>query len=128
MSALEDDPVASALLGDDFDIENSMAVLTVALGGGRGTYVINKQGPNRQIWVSSPFSGPLRYDYQQGTKTWVYNRDGSAMHERLTNDGGALCHPSVSTQMRARDATTPLRAMTNADDARTQTPLRGALQ
>ena len=28
------------------------------------------------------------------------------MHERLTNDGGALCHPSVSTQMRARDATT----------------------
>ena len=52
----------------------------------------------------------------------------SAMHERLTNDGGALCHPSVSTQMRARDATTPLRAMTNADDARTPTPLRGALK
>ena len=37
-------------------------------------------------------------------------RRSSAMHERLTNDGGALCQPSVSTQMRARDATTPLRA------------------
>merc|ERR1712159_805481 len=31
-------------------------------------------------------------------------------------------------EMRARDATTPLRAMTNADDARTPTPLRGALK
>ena len=53
-------------------------------------------------------------------------RRSSAMHERLTNDGGALCQPCVSTQMRARDATTPLRAMTNADDARMPTPPRGA--
>ncbi|KAK2547811.1 Frataxin-like protein [Acropora cervicornis] len=29
-------------------------VLTVNLGAGRGTYVINKQSPNKQIWLSSP--------------------------------------------------------------------------
>ncbi|KAL8683535.1 MAG: hypothetical protein Q9224_006675 [Gallowayella concinna] len=28
-----------------------------------GTYVLNKQPPNRQIWLSSPISGPKRYDY-----------------------------------------------------------------
>ena len=71
---------------DDFDFAAEAGVVTIALGDGKGTYVINKQGPNRQIWVSSPFSGPLRYDYQQGTKTWVYKRDGSAMHERLRNE------------------------------------------
>ena len=71
---------------DDFDFAAEAGVVTIALGDGKGTYVINKQGPNRQIWVSSPFSGPLRYDYQQGTKTWVYKRDGSAMHERLRDE------------------------------------------
>lgn len=29
-------------------------VLTVKLGGDLGTYVINKQTPNKQIWLSSP--------------------------------------------------------------------------
>lgn len=29
-------------------------VLTVKIGGDHGTYVINKQTPNRQIWLSSP--------------------------------------------------------------------------
>ncbi len=33
-------------------------VLTVKVGGDHGTYVINKQTPNRQIWLSSP----TRYD------------------------------------------------------------------
>lgn len=40
-------------------------VLTVALGD-LGTYVINKQTPNRQIWMSSPVSGPMRYDWAPG--------------------------------------------------------------
>ncbi len=29
-------------------------VLTVKMGGDLGTYVINKQTPNKQIWLSSP--------------------------------------------------------------------------
>ena len=29
-------------------------MLTVKLGGDLGTYVINKQTPNKQIWLSSP--------------------------------------------------------------------------
>jgi frataxin-like iron-binding protein CyaY len=29
-------------------------VLTLSLGAGRGTYVLNKQAPNRQLWLSSP--------------------------------------------------------------------------
>jgi frataxin len=29
----------------------------------RGTYIINKQPPNKQIWLSSPVSGPKRFDW-----------------------------------------------------------------
>jgi frataxin len=56
----------------------------------KGTYVINKQPPNKQIWLSSPLSGPKRYDFcvaseGQGDKegtglgTWIYARDGSTL-------------------------------------------------
>ena len=36
-------------------------MLTINLGGDYGVYVINKQTPNKQIWLSSPISGPQRY-------------------------------------------------------------------
>nr|XP_009788901.1 PREDICTED: frataxin, mitochondrial isoform X2 [Nicotiana sylvestris] len=38
---------------DGFDVDYGNEVLTLKLGG-LGTYVINKQTPNRQIWMSSP--------------------------------------------------------------------------
>ncbi|MQL90146.1 hypothetical protein Taro_022734 [Colocasia esculenta] len=38
---------------DGFDIDYGNQVLTLKLGT-LGTYVINKQTPNRQIWLSSP--------------------------------------------------------------------------
>ena len=81
--------------GDDFDLSHEMGVVTISLGSGKGTYVINKQAPNRQIWVSSPVSGPLRYDYDPARKAWFYHRDGHLLHERLREEllgifGGAL--------------------------------------
>eukprot|EP01027_Heterolobosea_sp_BB2_P008505 GEZU01012616.1.p1 GENE.GEZU01012616.1~~GEZU01012616.1.p1 ORF type:complete len:126 (-),score=29.96 GEZU01012616.1:92-469(-) len=56
---------------DDSDVELSHGVLTVKVGH-HGTYVINKQTPNRQIWISSPVSGPARFDYDSKVKDWVY--------------------------------------------------------
>jgi frataxin len=38
---------------DGFDIDYGNEVLTLKLGS-LGTYVLNKQTPNRQIWMSSP--------------------------------------------------------------------------
>ena len=75
ISALEYGAAAKHLT-EEFDVENAMGVLTVALGGGRGTYVINKQTPNRQIWWSSPVSGPKRYSYDREADAWVNTRDG----------------------------------------------------
>ena len=57
MDALEgwvDAGPAAAVLGGDADVEYATGVLTLRLGAGHGTYVLNKQAPNKQIWFSSP--------------------------------------------------------------------------
>ena len=51
------------------DVTLSNGVLTIALPP-HGTYVINKQSPNKQIWLSSPSSGPKRYDLV--SSSWIY--------------------------------------------------------
>ena len=86
-------------------------VLTLNLGP-HGTYVVNKQPPNKQIWLSSPFrytpsivapsslfmldyfSGPKRYDYIEEEDKWVYSRDGRTLHSLLSDElGTALGRP-----------------------------------
>lgn len=80
----------------------------------KGEYVINKQPPNKQIWLSSPVSGPKRYDWvvvsqssqdsmnaKQDTEgstgvlgddgtlgggRWIYLRDGSSLTELLKDE------------------------------------------
>ncbi|XP_023300067.2 frataxin homolog, mitochondrial [Lucilia cuprina] len=72
------------------DIAYSDGVLTVKLGSEHGTYVINRQTPNRQIWLSSPTTGPKRYDFV-GPATgesgkWVYRHTGQSLHELLQHE------------------------------------------
>ena len=58
-----------------------------------GTYVINKQPPNRQIWLSAPVSGPKRFDWvEEGPQggRWVYLRDGTGLSELLREEIGVL--------------------------------------
>ncbi|XP_066274899.1 frataxin, mitochondrial-like [Branchiostoma lanceolatum] len=70
----------------DYDIQFSSDVLTLRLGGNLGTYVINKQTPNRQIWLSSPTSGPKRYDYFPDRSGWVYRHDNNSLHSLLEEE------------------------------------------
>lgn len=62
-------------------------------------YVLNKQPPNKQIWLSSPISGPKRYDWvvlQEGMNDkegsgkgdWIYLRDGTSLTELLRKELG----------------------------------------
>mmetsp|Transcript_12541 Transcript_12541/g.23536 ORF Transcript_12541/g.23536 Transcript_12541/m.23536 type:complete len:258 (+) Transcript_12541:61-834(+) len=54
------------------DITYASGVLTIALS--QGTWVLNKQTPNRQIWWSSPISGPRRYEYDEECQKWIWSR------------------------------------------------------
>ncbi|EPT04140.1 hypothetical protein FOMPIDRAFT_1114097 [Fomitopsis schrenkii] len=72
-------------LGDaNNEVEYNSGVLTLKLG--EGTYVINKQPPNKQIWLSSPYSGPKRYDYSESLDEWVYNRDNRPLGDLLNEE------------------------------------------
>ncbi|XP_050045508.1 frataxin, mitochondrial isoform X2 [Dermacentor andersoni] len=75
------------------DLALSDGVLTVHLGRKFGTYVINKQTPNRQIWLSSPVSGPKRYDFIENK--WVYKHDGVSLRDLLENEISSLLKKPV---------------------------------
>uniref|UniRef100_A0A1I7WRV6 ferroxidase n=1 Tax=Heterorhabditis bacteriophora TaxID=37862 RepID=A0A1I7WRV6_HETBA len=68
----------------DFDITNSMGVLTAVISKEVGTYVINKQSPNKQIWLSSPLSGPKRYDLIN--EKWIYSHNHESLDSLLTRE------------------------------------------
>lgn len=72
----------------DADITYGDGVLTIKFGIPYGTYVINRQTPNKQIWLSSPKSGPKRYDFMNGK--WIYKHDGMTIHELLNNEIPAI--------------------------------------
>lgn len=60
----------------EFEIGLASGVLTLQLNP-HGTWVINKQTPNQQLWWSSPLSGPKRFEYDPDGKDWVFTRDES---------------------------------------------------
>ncbi|KAF8605018.1 Frataxin [Ceratobasidium sp. AG-I] len=68
-----------------YEVDYNSGVLTLALGD-KGTYVINKQPPNKQIWLSSPLSGPKRYDLDAEQNEWFYSRDDSTLRSLLEEE------------------------------------------
>ncbi|KAK0426695.1 hypothetical protein QR680_009850 [Steinernema hermaphroditum] len=68
----------------EFDVNFAMGVITAKISPEVGTYVINKQSPNLQIWLSSPISGPKRYDLRD--KKWVYSHDNVSLDQLLTEE------------------------------------------
>ena len=76
------------LLGEEYpqiDVEYSQGVMTLEIEP-LGTYVINKQPPNKQIWISSPESGPDRFDKIGGE--WVSLRTGENLATLLGREVG----------------------------------------
>ena len=59
--------------------------------------MINKQPPSRQIWFSSPVSGPKRFDYVQASKgkDWVYLRDGTVLRDLVEEELGVDIEAAV---------------------------------
>lgn len=72
------------IVSNQYDVSFSNGVLNLKLGSEHGTYVINKQTPNLQIWLSSPISGPKRFDFIDNT--WIYKRTGETLHGLLSKE------------------------------------------
>eukprot|EP00752_Nemacystus_decipiens_P015568 g13891.t1 len=99
--ALEDihEAVEEALedgFAEEFDCNMSQGVLNIVVGD-RGTWVLNKQSPNRQIWWSSPISGPMRFEYHDDSKRWLNTRDGKTeLRDLLAQEMDDKCGVSLS--------------------------------
>jgi len=86
----------------EWDIEYESGVLTFKMGD-IGTYVINKQPPNKQIWFSSPFSGPKRFDYDADHAMWFYSRDSATLHGLLEAELSAVINENVDLARKKHD-------------------------
>ena len=75
------EPRLPAHFARSFDCEYSQGVLTVRFSP-QTCYVLNKQPPNAQIWLSSPFSGPRRFALD-GEGKWMDVRDSGWELEKL---------------------------------------------
>ncbi|XP_033869884.3 frataxin, mitochondrial-like [Acipenser ruthenus] len=86
---LTEQPFTSA----EYDVTFVSGVLTIKIGGDHGIYVLNKQTPNKQIWLSSPTSGPKRYDWTG--RNWVYSHDGKSLHDLLTKEFSVIFNTKI---------------------------------
>jgi len=92
---------------DDIDVDYHDGVMNVTVREAE-TFVLNKQPPNKQIWLSSPVSGPKRYDWvvfgetmadkeDSGQGDWVYLRDGSLLRNLLHQEVGLHVEDKLPT-------------------------------
>ena len=79
-----------------YDVNLSDGVLTIFVSDKVGTYVINKQTPNRQIWLSSPISGPKRFDLIDGK--WIYSHENVCLHELLASEFSEILKSKIEME------------------------------
>jgi len=80
------------------DINYSDGILTISTIE-KGIYVLNKQTPNRQIWLSSPISGPYRFDFegdaQSGEGAWSNSRTDQELLGLLSEEFSQILQKDV---------------------------------
>ena len=65
------------------DADLNQGILTIELDSGH-EYVVSKHAPSKQVWLSSPISGGLHYDYNAQLDGWELTKDGSRLSELLS--------------------------------------------
>lgn len=72
LSTLSDE--VSSRYGAFSDVDYDDGVMTIQLPS-EAEYVINRHTPSRQIWMSSPVSGPSYYVFDMKSEKWYNNKD-----------------------------------------------------
>ncbi|MEX0808239.1 MAG: iron donor protein CyaY [Dongiaceae bacterium] len=78
-----------AAIGDSAEIDIEGGILTIETADG-SRYVINRHGPNRQIWLSSPKSGAWHFERKDDAKggAWVSTRGSERLDQVLASEFG----------------------------------------
>lgn len=78
MAGIED-----ACPGADAELEGG--ILNVEIKG-TGKYVLNKHGPLKQLWLSSPRSGAWHFAYDEAKREWRSTRGPEILPEVLARE------------------------------------------
>jgi frataxin len=89
-----------AQASDTLEADLRDGILTIEIETG-GQYIVNKHGPNREIWVSSPKSGAWHFAYDEEKRSWVdtRGRGGEApmtLHRLMERELSAATHTNVT--------------------------------
>ncbi len=77
---------------NDFEDEKGEVDITVNEGvlsvhcGSEGTFIISRQTPTQQLWLSSPVSGPWHYTYNRETASWVCTKGELPFFDRMDEE------------------------------------------
>ncbi len=63
------------------EVELASGTLNITCPGGQ-QFVVNRHAPSRQMWLSSPLSGGLHFDYDEEAKAWTL-KDGRRLDTLL---------------------------------------------
>lgn len=81
----------------EYECNLASGVLTLTLPP-HGTWVLNKQTPNRQIWWSSPLSGPKRFEYDD-QEIWFSTKDGLSLGPLLQQEIAHVTGRTIDIQL-----------------------------
>lgn len=69
---------------EDLETELASGVLSLKFEKSNRAWVINKQAPNQQLWLSSPLSGPARFELNDGV--WRHTRLEQTLAQLLRDE------------------------------------------
>ncbi|KAH8605638.1 Frataxin like domain [Trypanosoma vivax] len=91
------------------DVSLGSGVLTIETQSS-GTFVLNKQAPNAQLWLSSPLSGPHHYNFVTSTEgtsgcagQWLADTDGHSLAEKLEKELSEALGAPVRLQQKSSE-------------------------
>lgn len=69
---------------DELDFDEGAGILTIITPDDK-TFVLSRHEPSRQLWLASPISGGLHFDYSQESQEWQLP-DGRKLKQLLAED------------------------------------------
>ncbi len=76
------------------DAELVGGILTIETESG-AKYLLNKHGPNRQVWLASPVSGAWHFAWSEDDQAWLSTRGGERLEELLSRELSEACGEAI---------------------------------
>ena len=79
---------------DDLDYDEGAGILSIITPQGQ-TFIVSKHAPSGQLWLASPISGGLHFDFDSSTQDWQLP-DGRTLKALLADNLRQSAGVSVS--------------------------------